>query len=188
MIQRVLILIPVILLAGCASQTVPLKKTSVTLVIRQSQSQSEVVLPPLITRVPQEVRLAWNPSSDSDVTNYSICYGTESHCYTHVIYAGLETNCIAINLVGGLAYYFAAMAEDAQGFGSDFSPELVYVPKTVMDLLFAFDQPVANVTLQTSSDFVRWQDLGTTPTNGTWRVTPDPSIPATFYRGKATTR
>ena len=180
-----------LLLTGCTApapqNTVSVKPIAVPK--RQLQSQSVITQPAPVTEVPQDVKLEWNPSPDTEnevVSGYNIHYGIQSGTYDNIIPAGDFTNATALGLLGGVTYYFAATAVDDQGVESDFSPELAYAPPLVMDLRFAFDHPVTNVVLQASPDLIHWQDLGTIPTNGTWRVKVDTNRPVNFYRSEGT--
>ena len=79
------------------------------------------------------VSLAWDPSTDPDVTNYNLYYGLAHSNYTvGPIPMGNVTNFIATNLVYGwnTNYYFAATAKDSLGLESDFSNEVVYTVPT----------------------------------------------------------
>lgn len=182
-----------VIITGCASQIENPAKSPVTLVQRQSRSEAVVIppTPPPVTRVPQDVQLQWSPPKEPDasqVVSYNIYYGFEPDMWcASVLPVGNVTNAVVPGLVGGAQYYFAVTDLGADGGESDYSPILPHTPKLVMDILFAFDQPVTNVVLQTSTDLIQWRDFGMIPTNGTWRVTADPSSPWIFYRGMGTT-
>jgi hypothetical protein len=179
-----------LLLGGCAVQTDPLEKSSITIFRKQSQSVAIVIHPPAISRVPQDTQFQWSPPAYPDsekVDSYNLYYGTESGCYSNKVHLANITNGVTPGLLGGITYYVAVTDQDVDGGESDFSNEAIYTPPLVMDLRFAFDQPVTNVVLQASTDLVRWQDLGTVPTNGTWRVTADPNVPMVIYRSAAQT-
>ena len=75
------------------------------------------------------VSLAWDPSTDPDVTNYNLYYGLAHSNYTvGPIPMGNVTNFIATNLVYGwnTNYYFAATAQNSVGLESDFSNEVFW--------------------------------------------------------------
>lgn len=181
----------IILLVGCASRTITPAKNPVTLLQIQSRSEAIEIPPPAITRVPQNVYLRWVPPPEPDasqIASYNLYYATSpDFCGMSIIPLGNVTNSAVTDLVGGVQYYFAVTDISTNGYESDFSPVLPYVPRLVMDLMFAFNQPVTNVVLQASPDLIHWQDLGVIPTNGIWRVTADTNFPVMIYRSAATT-
>lgn len=152
-----------------------------------------------VTLVTKDISLSWNAATNTDtltVTGYNLYYGMESRFdndgtwpsnYSNVIQLGNATNTPVLGLRGATTYYFAAAAIDQNGGVGDLSDEAIYTTPLVMDVVFAFSQPVTNVFLQWSPDFNQWIDLGTIPTNGTWRVTGDPNT-RRFYRGRATSQ
>lgn len=190
MIKQVSISVLFILLVGCASQVVPPEKYPVTLVQKQSRSEAIVIPPPPVTRVPQDVQLQWSPPAGPDasqVVSYNIYYGIEPDMWcANVLPVGNATNATVPGLVGGELYYFAVTDLGPDGGESDYSPIVPYVPHLVLDLMFAFNQPVTNVVLQASPDLIHWMDLGSIPTNGTWRVQFDTNNPTLIYRAYAT--
>jgi Fibronectin type III domain len=74
----------------------------------------------------QSVTLAWNPSTNTDIANYEVYYGSASHTYTNMVTVGNVTNATISGLGGGQTYYFAAKAVTATGLQSDFSNEANY--------------------------------------------------------------
>lgn len=77
---------------------------------------------------PGSVRLAWDPSPDSDIATYIIYYGTESGVYTQKYDAGLVLDCKIGELARGVRYYFAATCINSNGLESAFSNEVAYEP------------------------------------------------------------
>ena len=79
------------------------------------------------------VQLAWDPSTDPNVTNYNIYYG-----YAHAQYiigpipVGNVTNCTLTNLAFGwnTNYYFVGTAVDNAGLESDYSNEASFFAAT----------------------------------------------------------
>jgi hypothetical protein len=69
------------------------------------------------------VKLAWDPSTDPQVTGYRLYYGKSSEVYTEVIDAGNRTDCTVTGLDAGATYYFAAKAYTGAGDESTFSNE-----------------------------------------------------------------
>lgn len=175
-----------LIFSGCS--TVKVQTPKIVLV---KQLQSVIAPTGSINRVPQDVGFVWSPPPEPDasqVVAYNLYYGTESHCYRNKIHLDNVTNGVTPSLLGGITYYIAVTDQDVDGNESNFSKEANYTPPLVMDLMFAFDQPVSNVVLQVSPDLIQWQDFGAIPTNGVWRVTANPSAPVGFFRGKATTQ
>lgn len=195
--MRIGILAFIVLIADCA--TPPQKPISVTPAPVAFIKKPLLVIAPTgsITIVPQSANIEWNASQDTDtekVGGYNVYYGTETRAdddgtwpspYPNVINVSNVTNYLVSGLSGATTYYFSVTAVAQTGDESDFSDEVAYQTPTVLDLEFAFSEPVTNVVLQSSTDLMPWQDLGTIPTNGTWRVVPDPSVLMTVYRGKA---
>lgn len=153
---------------------------------RMVKSKSVSLPTPGISIVPHSIGLQWEPSPDDDVAAYNIYYGTESRAYLNLFQAGNNTNCVITGLVGGVTYYFAATAVDTFGMESDFSDELVDTPEFLLDISFAFNQTVTNLTLQSSPDLIQWQNVDAVPTNGVFRVRVDPQSPFTVFRGSGT--
>lgn len=199
--------IPVALLvalAGCATQN---KTPSTTAAVSPSlkaftvtsKAQPLSVIAPTgsISIVQQGAHLQWDADQNTGtnaVEGYNLYYGAVSRfyddgtgptLYPNIINVGNVTNIPVVGLAGGTTYYFAVTAVDQNAVESDFSDEVAYTTPLAMDVQFVFPQPVTNVTLQSSSDLRQWQDAGTIPTNGTWRVSPNPLVPFTIYRGKA---
>ncbi len=198
MMRRILFLATLAALSGCATSS-PHKTVSVPEIVSHYSLQSVVAPVGSITLVPKDVELVWLPSQDTEtetVTSYRLYYDTETRFdndgtwesnYLNVVDVGLVTNFNLQALRGNTTYYFAATAVDQNGVESDLSEEAVYTTPFVMDLEFAFNQPVTNVVLQASTDLIQWQDFGVIPVNGVWRVTGHPETPVLFFRGKAST-
>jgi hypothetical protein len=74
------------------------------------------------------VTLAWTPSQDTNVVNYSLYSGPATHSYTNAVDAGTNTTVTLLNLVKGVTYYFAVTAKNGIGMESDFSNEVQYAP------------------------------------------------------------
>lgn len=185
------IIFPILLLiSGCASPAAK-PKTAPVLFTRQLQSQVVIVPQPPVSRVPQDVSLQWIPPAEPDaaqVVSYNLYVGTSPDLWgASVIPVGDVTNAVVPGLVGGNPYYFAITDLGVDGTESDYSLIVPYTPALVVDLRFAFDQPVTNVVLQASPDFIHWQDVGIIPTNGVWRITPDTRNPMVIFRSSATT-
>lgn len=73
-----------------------------------------------------EVRLAWDPSPDSDVTGYRVHWGTQPRIYPWSLDVGQVTTATVPGLTAGTTYYFAATAYTADGRVSDYSNEVAY--------------------------------------------------------------
>jgi Fibronectin type III domain/Immunoglobulin domain len=74
----------------------------------------------------QSVTLAWSPSTNTDIANYEIYYGSASQTYTNTVSVGNVTNATISGLAAGQTYYFAAKAVTSSGLQSDFSNEANY--------------------------------------------------------------
>ncbi len=74
----------------------------------------------------QSVTLAWDSSTDPNVTGYKIYYGVASRVYTNTVDVGTATTVTVSNLLEGATYYFAATAYNSVGLESDFSAEASY--------------------------------------------------------------
>ena len=117
------------------------------------------------------VTLAWQPSSDTNVTGYNVYYGAVSHVYPNMISVGNVTNATVNGLVGGTIYYFAVTAYDNFGDESDFSDEIAYLmpnPSTVQIRGAAAGQFILTLTgqsghvyeIQATQDFKTWTIIG----------------------------
>ncbi|MFB3924520.1 MAG: CFI-box-CTERM domain-containing protein [Syntrophales bacterium] len=73
-----------------------------------------------------DIKLAWDPVTEADVSGYRIYYGTSSGHYTSIIDAGNQPSCVVTGLDSTVTYYFAATAYDQSGNESGFSNEVVY--------------------------------------------------------------
>lgn len=196
---RFLVFVIIAVLFGCATP-VPQKTVSVTkspVLVRKSL-QSIIAPTGFVNLVPKDIELEWTPPDPDTnglaIVGYNLYYGIESRFnddgtwpayYPNVINLQNVTNAPVIGLRGATTYYFAVAALDQDEHEGDLSTEAVYTTPIVLDVFFEFNQPVSDVTLQWSPNLSQWIDLGTTPTNGVWRLTGDPSVPR-FYRGKAT--
>ncbi len=87
------------------------------------------------------VTLAWNPSSSSGLTNYTVKYGTASGSYTgRVDVSGVTTNATVGGLATGVNFYFVVTARSTNLMESDPSNEISYrLPTTGTNT-----QPTAN--------------------------------------------
>ena len=72
------------------------------------------------------VRLAWNPNTESDVTNYRLSYGTSSGTYSQAVDCGLETSRTISGLQAGTTYYFTVQAVNVDGLESPPSSEVAF--------------------------------------------------------------
>lgn len=72
------------------------------------------------------VTLAWTASATSNVTGYKLHYGTASGAYNQHQDVGNTTTAMAVNLIQGVIYYFAATAYTAAGAESGYSNEVAY--------------------------------------------------------------
>src|SRR6266567_3011338 len=95
-----------------------------------------VVLVPVIFRVPargdQSVTLAWNPDTETNISNYNLYYGGASGVYTNSANVGNATNCTVAGLQSAATYYFAVTADNTSGLESPPSNEISYTVPTVV--------------------------------------------------------
>lgn len=84
----------------------------------------------LCTGYTASVTLAWDPSPDTNVTGYFLCFGTNSGSYqwTNETASTVCTSVVSTLETNGTIYYFAVLAFDANGNLSDFSNEIWYDP------------------------------------------------------------
>lgn len=71
------------------------------------------------------IQLSWSPSTNSNISNYSIYYGTNSKVYNSVITVGNITNTVITNLTN-TTYFFSIKAIDIFTNVSAFSEEATY--------------------------------------------------------------
>ena len=71
--------------------------------------------------------LAWGASASTNVTNYTIYYGTTSGSYTQAVSAGQVTQTTITGLMPGNTYFLAATATDDAGLESLYSNEILFV-------------------------------------------------------------
>lgn len=73
--------------------------------------------------------LQWDANSSSEqVVGYRVYYGAASQSYTNLVEAGTMTVNTIPGLVGGVNYFFAVTAYNAEGLESSFSSEVSYMP------------------------------------------------------------
>src|SRR5713226_5015779 len=90
----------------------------------------------VIFRVPargdQSVTLAWDPNTETNVSNYNLYYGGASGVYTNSANVGNVTNCTVAGLQSAVTYYFAVAADNTSGLESPPSNEISYTVPTVV--------------------------------------------------------
>jgi len=77
-----------------------------------------------ITLADQSVTLAWDPSTDPEVTGAIVYYGNASRNYPYHTNVGNVTRATVNGLQAGLTYYFAVTATNSYGLESDYSNEV----------------------------------------------------------------
>lgn len=172
-----------LLLTGCAASTTVDYKPRVVTTSSFDQPLS-VQAPPTSVTVVTAQDLQWE-ETDPRVVAFNLYYGfLFPHEYDNVITGITNLDCVISNLVPGITYYMAATGLDTNGVESDFSTEYVFVMPMTLEFGFSFDQSVTNVTVQSSTDLMTWQEsLARQRTNGLWRVDVDGELAQEFYRG-----
>ena len=72
----------------------------------------------------EQVTLAWDANTESDLGGYKIYLGTASNAYQSSIDVGNQTSFTVTNLNRGTTYYFSVTAYNTQGLESDYSNEV----------------------------------------------------------------
>jgi len=70
-----------------------------------------------------DVKLAWDPNTDSGLAGYNVYYGTQSRVYSNSVKLGLQTAYTVASLPPG-TYYFAVTAYNTAGLESGYSNEV----------------------------------------------------------------
>ncbi|MGB9700610.1 MAG: InlB B-repeat-containing protein [Thermodesulfobacteriota bacterium] len=71
-----------------------------------------------------QIRIAWDPNTESDLAGYKVYYGTSSRNYGTPIDVGNVTTYTIGNLAAGQTYYIAVTAYDTSNNESDYSNEV----------------------------------------------------------------
>lgn len=143
-----------------------------------------VQLPAGSVKVVDWGQFQWDYDDPSLVSSYNLYYSTSPSAYDQVITGITNFYGTISNMVPGTTYYLAASAVGTDGTESDLSSQYVFVMPATLEIAFAFDQSVTNVSVQSSTDLMTWQASNARPrTNGLWRADVDSSIPVEFFRG-----
>jgi hypothetical protein len=129
----------------------------------------------------EQVSLAWDANSETDLGGYKLYYGTASQAYSHVINVGKNSEVTVNNLSQGVTYFFAVTAFNMQGAESDYSNEL---HKTVLrqyrltvNKRGSGDGNITGEGINCGADCDQWVDEGTPVT-----LTVDPE-PGSVFAG-----
>ena len=118
----------------------------------------------------QSVALAWKPSSESGIVNFTIYYGVACRDYTTSVSVGTATNATIAGLYEGTSYYFAVTASNNLGLESDFSNEISYtVPEPIPKLQIRVT-PTRQVVLTVTGQIDHNYDILATETWTDWTV------------------
>src|SRR5690348_7433045 len=141
----------------------------------------------------QNVTLAWNLVTNTDLVGYEIYYGPASRTYTnHITLTGSVTNATITGLVEGATYYFAATALSQAGLESDFSGEVVYQVPTTTATLLVWPGPAGQFTfsvaggsgcqyiVQSSTNLINWDPIETNTAPFTFTDTNTGRLPQCF--------
>ncbi len=71
-----------------------------------------------------QIRISWNPNSESDLAGYRIYYGTSSKSYSGIVDVGNETIFTLTGLTSGTTYFIAVTAYDTSFNQSGYSNEV----------------------------------------------------------------
>ena len=74
----------------------------------------------------EQVTLAWDANTETDLAGYRVHYGTASGSYTTIVDVHNVTTSIVTGLTAGRTYYFAVTAYDASGNESGYSNQVSY--------------------------------------------------------------
>ena len=74
----------------------------------------------------QQVNLAWNANTETDLQAYKVYSGTASGTYCSNTNVGTSTTCTISGLAAGTTYYYAVTALDCAGNESAYSSEVSY--------------------------------------------------------------
>jgi len=72
----------------------------------------------------QQVNLAWDANTETDLQAYKVYQGTASRTYASNANVGTSTTCTISGLTAGTTYYFAVTALDCEGNESGYSSEV----------------------------------------------------------------
>lgn len=75
----------------------------------------------------EEVTVAWNPNSESDLAGYKVYYGNATGIYDTSVDVGNKTNYTILGIVSGQGYFIAVTAYDTSGNESGYSSEISYI-------------------------------------------------------------
>src|SRR5262249_17275924 len=79
----------------------------------------------------QSISLAWNANTETDLSGYTVYYGTSSGVYPNNISLGKVTTYTVTALTAGQTYYFALKAVNTSGQSSGYSAQVsATVPAT----------------------------------------------------------
>ena len=123
-----------------------------------------------------QVKLAWDPNPEPDVTGYIVEYGPASAPFTQAVDVGNVTTWTLATAVQGVAYGFRVVAYDADGFRSEASTPVyatsdgpVASSLTPDRLWLNFGVLAGNSQARTSAQSIRLTQAGTGTV--TWTVT-----------------
>ena len=127
------------------------------------------------------ITLAWDASASTNIANYKLYYGTNSHSYLWTLSTASATQAVIANLAPETTYYFAVTAADDLGLESDYSAEIAFtVPVS---------KPALSMSRSGTKTVLRWQtnhagftlQWSSSPTGGWTSFSGKPPVSGTAY-------
>jgi hypothetical protein len=151
----------------------------VFVLVASARLNSFADVPPLsltISPAPNTVSLAWDPSPDTNVVGYFLCWGLASGQCTNQLDTGNVTNATVAGFTTDTVYFFNVVAYDALGQRADPSNEVqcrianppILSLETIhggtnLSVSLNFQGSAgANYTILVTSDLIHWESLWTT--------------------------
>ena len=142
----------------------------------RASAQLFLVAPVLATDTPaaESLTLGWDPSPDTNVTGYFLCWGLSSDTCTNLLDAGNATSTTVAGLDPSAVYYFTIVAYDGAGDQAPPSNMIVYPPGPTLNIqaagggaasgmVLSFQGNTGGVySIEATLDFTNWATILTT--------------------------